>query len=338
MISFKKYLDEEREDLTSWLARIVILLLEATSLHAVEYDAEEHRAFRKEIRETIEKFEQTTESCETLIIAGEAVKSLQSYNQSIERFIRNVSAEKQSLINAMTESFLKLAHTSELNAQSLHQIESDLAKACQLQDVRLLKSKMCACLEAICQEAARQEERAQELKAAPTNWGNELGAYDQVTGLPSWRHAEARIQELMESGRSAYVLALFIKNLDNVNRRVGFAAGDQILTLVVQKVGRLLSSADELFRWRGPCFAVVMERSEVSNLNSVLAEATKLASIGIEKEIESEGRSLFFKASIAWTLIGIRDASEAGEICRRIDNFAALQNQVNPKTANAGGS
>jgi GGDEF domain-containing protein len=329
MLSLKKYLDKENDDLTSYLLRIVILLLEATSLHAVEHDSEEYDEFRRQIRATIEKFEQTTQSRDTLIIAGEAVKSLQIYNKSVEKFIRNLSAEKQSIISAMTEYFLKLAGATDLAAQNLRQVEKELGQACQLHDVRLLKSKMQDCLDAICQEAAHEEERAREFKTPVIDFVNSLGAHDQVTGLPGLLHAEARIKALAHANRPAYILALFLRNLEIVNRRVGFAAGDRILALAGQRVGRSLSGGDQLFRWRGPCFVVVMERSEARS--EVVAEAGKIAAVALEEEIQSNGRSLFFKASMAWTLIGIRDTPQVSEITRKIDDFAARHNQPKPE-------
>jgi GGDEF domain-containing protein len=325
MISFKKYLTQEKEDVTSWLIRIVILLLEASALHAVEYDPEEYAVFRRQMRETIDKFEQTTESRDTLIIAGEAVKLVQMYNQSVERFIKNLNAERQGIIGAMTESILKLVNTSETAGQTLRKIGKELSAACQLQDVRLLKSKLKDCLERICEEAGLHEERASKLKTPAGHALLALSPKDQVTGLPGLRNAEARIKEIAEGEGLGYVVALFVKNLDSVNRRIGFAAGDEILALIGQKAGRFLLPEDQLFRWRGPCFVALIERSE--NHDHVLAEAAKIASFRVEKEIESEGRNLFFKASIAWALIPIHDGSDSGEVSRKIDIFAAGQNQ-----------
>jgi GGDEF domain-containing protein len=307
----------------------VILLLEASALHAVEHDPDEHAEFRRQMRETIEKFERTTDERDTLIIAGEAVKSLQIYNKSVERFICSISGEKQGIIGAMTESLLKLAHTSELAGHRLRMIEKELGTACQLHDVRLLKSKLQDCLAIICQEAARHEQQARESKLAETNPANTLGLSDQLTGLPVLKHAEARIKEIIDAGKAGYALVLCVKNLETVNRRVGFAAGDQILTLIPKSVARCLSGGDRLFRWRGPCFVAVMERSE--SHDRVLAEAALIGSISLEKEIEGQGRSMIFKASMAWTLIRLNDAPLAGEISRKIDAFAAEQHQ--PKVA-----
>jgi GGDEF domain-containing protein len=325
MTSLKKYLEQEKEDVASWLARIVILLLEATALHAVDYDPEEHAEFRRQTRETIENFEETNGSRNALIIAGGAVKSLQLYNKGVERFIRNLSAEKQAIIGTVTESFLKLAHASERAGQNLRSIERELATACQLQDVRALKSKMYDCLETICQEAARQEERARELKVPGTNLANSSAPYDQITGLPSLQHAEARIKEIIEAEGAGYVVVLFVKNLDSINRRVGYAAGDQILTLLSQKVAQNMLAGDQLFRWRGPCFVAVLERAEKPD--KVLAEAAKLGSIVLEKEIEAQGRSLFLKAQMAWTLMQLQNVPQAGEVSVRIDAFTAQQTQ-----------
>jgi hypothetical protein len=140
MVSLKKHIEQEKEDLTSWLIGIVILLLEATALHSVDHDADEHAEFRRQIHKPIEKFELTTEGFNTLIIAGKAVRALQTHNRSVERFIRNLSAEKQAIISAMTESFLKLANTGELARQTL-------------------RGRLCACL-------LRQESRYRK----PPRW------------------------------------------------------------------------------------------------------------------------------------------------------------------------
>jgi GGDEF domain-containing protein len=331
MTSIKKYLGQEKEDITSWLARIVILLLEGIALHAVEHETEEHGEFRRQMRETIEAFELTTGGRDTLIIGGGALGALQLYNRSVERFIRNVGAERQAIIGLMTESVLKLANTSELAGQNLRGLETEIAKAHQLQDLRLLKSKIQDCLESICQEAARQEERARELAAQGANLADGLFPNDQATGLPGWQHAEAYIKEIMDAARPSFVLVLFLKNLDSVNRRVGFAAGDQVLAQVGRRVGGLLANGDKLFRWRGPCFVAVLERSGPTD--QVLAEAAKIGGVSLEKEIESQGRSSFFKASLTWKLTRLRDATEADEIIRKIDAFSAEQSQAKPNAA-----
>ena len=329
MISFKKLLGQETEDITSWLVRVVVLLLEATALHAIEHDPDECAAFRQEIRETIEKFERTTDSRDTLILAGAAVKSLQTYNRSVERFIASLSSEKQAVISLMSESLLKAAHAGEPAAQNLRRIERELAAASRLPDIRALKGRLGDCLDTICQEVARREEQASDSKASESDPAKMLGPHDQVTGLPAWQHAQARIRDLSGKGTPCYVLVLFLRNLDIVNRRVGFAAGDQILTLFGQRVAQFLSGTDQLFRWRGPCFVAVLERSE--SHDHVMAEAAKISSFSMEKEIQSQGRSLFFKTSMAWTLIQIHDGLQASEISRKIDAFAAEQHK--PKAA-----
>jgi GGDEF domain-containing protein len=328
MLSFKQYLSQEKEDLTSWLIRIVTILLNATALHAIEHDPDELIDFRRQIGEIIEKFEQTTASRDTLIIAGEAVRALQIYNQSVEKFIRNVSAEKQAVIGAMTEALLKLANNNELAGQNLVNIEKELAKATKLQDLRLLRARMHDCVKTLCEGAALREERGRDLKAPGNSLANELGPYDQLTGLPTWRHAEARIQEMIDEDRAGYALGLFVKNLDSVNRRAGYSVGDQILTLIGQSVGRCLSGTDQLFRWRGPCFIAVLERTKKHA--EVAAEAAKIGAITLEKEVETQGRSMFFKTAMTWKLIRIQNTSQVEEISAQIEAFAAEPGEHKP--------
>lgn len=72
-----------------------------------------------------------------------------------------------------------------------------------------------------------------------------------------------------------------------------------------------------------------MSRSE--SLAKVLPEAAQIASLTLERDVEAQGRSLFFKASLAWTLIRLHDVAQGGEISMKVDTFAAEQNH--PKAA-----
>jgi hypothetical protein len=63
-----------------------------------------------------------------------------------------------------------------------------------------------------------------------------------------------------------------------------------------------------------------MSRSE--SLAKVLPEAAQIASLTLERDVEAQGRSLFFKASLAWTLIRLHDVAQGGKISMKVDTFA----------------
>ncbi len=323
MIPFKRLLALENDDLVSTLIRVVLLLLESTALHAVDFDTAERQAFQYSIRDIRERLEASSEKTEVLILAGEASKSLQTYGRVVEKFIKTISSEKQSVINMVTESLIKVCAKSEAAGRNLREIAKEMEKTIHLDDTRALKLKMSECLGQICREAAQQEEMARDLR--PHIGGLNAGYHtlDQLTGLAGPQDAKAAIQELAATGQMAYVVPLFLKNLDVVNRRFGFASGDEVLKLYSQYLERQFATKDNLYRWRGPCFLAVLPRS--GRVETVQAEVMRLTSVPFEKEIESAGRSMLFRISTALTVIPLAGAADMAEIWDKIDAFAAEQ-------------
>jgi GGDEF domain-containing protein len=335
MISLKKFLDPEDVEIetdnrASALLRALWSVLEASVLHAIDFDPEECSAYRFRVRQICGQLEQATENREVLALVGEAIESMESHNRAIKEFIRNLSSEKQSNVDLMMESLIKLSLNSDAHNQNLRQIGKQLEKTCQLSDIRGLKRQLAKHLEDLNQEVARQEEQFRAAKAklteqvyalAPSE--DEVGAYDNVTGLPGVNHAECHMRELAAAGKCAYAVPFYVKNLEVVNQRFGFAAGDEILALFSQHISLRLANADQLFRWRGPCFVAILERT--SEPDNVREEVRKIASVNLEHSFEISGRSMLFKVSTAWELIPIMNAPDVAEILRKINAFAAVQ-------------
>ncbi|HEY3940733.1 MAG TPA: GGDEF domain-containing protein [Bryobacteraceae bacterium] len=323
MISFRRLIDLEKDDLAASLLRVILLFLEASALHAIDYDSEEQSTYQREIREIRDKFEHAVAQHDILILAGEANQSIQAYNRGVEKFIRSLSAEKQAIVNLMGEALLRVCSSSERAGENLRRIEKQLEKAVHLEDIRSLKSKLSECLDVLCREAERQEAQAREVKSQLAEPGNAIGPADHVTGLPGLRHAERYVRELAHAGTHAYAAPFFLKSLQVINRRFGYTTGDQILLRYSQHLTHHLGDKDRLFRWRGPCFVAILERFQEPDV--VRSEVLHIASLGLEHSVESGDRSMLFKISTAWDLIPIPVGSGVAEISRKIDAFAAEQ-------------
>jgi GGDEF domain-containing protein len=301
------------------MRRGLLLVLEALAQHAIEYNYDECCTFQRQIRETRDKFEDTTDGQTAVALTTEAIDLIRDQNQEVEKFIRALAAEKQAIIHLMSESLLKVCARSEATAQNLRALEKELAKAFQLEEIRSLKAKMAGALDAICVEAQAQEEQLRELQPAVTVLSQKGASIDAVTGLPGMTEAEAAFRDVSKAGSPAYVVALTVRNLDVVNRRVSFAAGNRLLMLFSQEISQRLSVKDRLFRWRGPCFVALLPRD--TGLASVRQEAAKFGSISKERTIEDNHSSIFFKMSTAWRLFQIPRASELSELSNQIDAF-----------------
>lgn len=303
-------------------------LLEAYALHSVEFDADEHRAFRSSIRDLADRFQRATDHRDFLILAGETNKTIQSYNQIVERFIRELSREKQLAVELLAQSLLRVCHSSGKAGESLRRIEKELGMASQLSNMRELRTKLAECVGTLCLEAEVQEAQYQELKERVSESSKVLEARDQVTGLSSSKTAESRIAELGTGGRQGYAVVFYLKNVEVVNRRFGFEAGDKVLRRFAAYLGTNLQGKDQLFRWRGPCFALLSDR--VTSFKELEVTAYKMGVRGPEVEVEGEGKSMLIRLTAATTVFLIPKGDAAFGLAAKIDQFAAEQFKMAP--------
>jgi GGDEF domain-containing protein len=331
IFSLKKSPDLQNAEPASSLLRVVQQLLEGFALHCVEFDSEEQTAFRTSIREIADRFDQVSDHKDLLILAGEANKTIQNYNQLVEKFVRELSTEKQLAVELLAQALLRVCRSSDQAAQNLRQIEKDLAKASQLQDMRELRSKLAQCVGTLCMEAEVQEAQFRELSERIAESSSLLEPRDQITGLSTLKGAEARIKAVSATG-NGYVIVYFLKNVDVVNRRFGFSAGDDVLRRFAGYLAQSLQAKDQLFRWRGPCFVVVADR--FAPLDTIRSEAYKIGVRGPEVEVESEGKSMLIRLTAATTAFPISRSQgrSVSEISAKIDQFAAEQFKILPAT------
>ena len=121
--------------------------------------------------------------------------------------------------------------------------------------------------------------------------------HDSLTGLPNRILLEEFLERAM-STRSAERTTLLFVDLDRfkiVNDSLGHRCGDELLLMVVERLGRCLRAGDILVRWAGDEFCVLLE-GETSEAEA-LAVADRLLS-AIADPYSIEGRDIRLSASI----------------------------------------
>lgn len=105
-----------------------------------------------------------------------------------------------------------------------------------------------------------------------------LAHTDQLTGLPNRALFGDRLRNMLaHSRRTGQRLGLLFIDLDGfkaVNDKAGHAAGDEILRVVAQRLGRVLRENDTLARWGGDEFTVVLD--DIQTRKNAEFVATKL--------------------------------------------------------------
>ncbi len=107
--------------------------------------------------------------------------------------------------------------------------------------------------------AARTKAKTEEIKMAAGS--------DPVTRLPHRNTFEERLKlEISRSSRNATPFSVFLVDIDNmasINERIGVAVGDELLREVASVLSQTLRNSDELFRYGGDEFVVLLPDTEV---------------------------------------------------------------------------
>jgi len=331
VISLKRLLALDPEEANSH-SRLVWLILEAVACHAVEVDPTERQAFQVSLRNLVTRMEQSTSGTASLVLAGEAIKSIETYNRGVQRSLGSQIKELQAIVSLFTRSMLQVSKGSAASAEKLHKIEHQIEKSSQSEDLRALKVQLEQSLGIICEEAAEQERRSEQISnqihdalsrpESATALSEAVGDLDLVTGLPNFRAAEKAIRTAIVASTSTYVVLLCVDRVEAINSRFGFSVGDRILMLFGQHLAQRLSQSDRLFRWRGPGFLALLDRSgpEIS----IRAEIARMLSARLEQQIELGGRSVLLPIAASWMLTGLANSSME-KISQKLDAFAAGQ-------------
>jgi diguanylate cyclase (GGDEF)-like protein len=313
-------------------SRLAWLLLEAVACHAVESDPGELQSFQTCLREIVAKMEQSKNDAAMLVLTGEAIKSIETYNRGVQRSLGSQIKELQSITSLFTRSMLQISKGTAGSAAKLRHIERQIEKSSQTEDLRILKTQLEVSLGVICEEAAAQERRSEEVAGqlrdamsrpeSAAVLSEAVGDLDMVTGLPNYRAAEQAIRAAITSHTSTYVVLFSVERLEVINGRFGFSVGDRILMLFGQHLAQRISQSDRLFRWRGPGFLAVIDRSgpEIS----IRAEIARMVSARLEQEVELGGRSVLLPISASWMLTSVVD-STMDKVSKKLDAFSAAQ-------------
>ena len=328
MITLKQFLSTGQEtDRTAM--HVVRLLVQGIGQHAAAGDSEEDTSFREKMKEASDALIDTINPADLLVRAGWVLNELEQHTRRGDRIHRLQNTELQNMVKMMASALSNISATSKVNISKLSDIAKNVGVASELNDVRLIKSKLSECLIDIQEEAKRQQteiaETIQELREGldrvredPALGGHATSA-DTVTGLPCRPDAEAAIAEAARSTAISFVAVMVLERLQILNARFGREAGDEILAAYSQMVKKSLTPQDQLFRWGGPALVAVLPRQR--SLPLVRSEFTHIMETRLEHTIQTPSRSVLIPVSAKWCLYPMMAAPRL--LVQKIDEFAA---------------
>jgi len=314
--------------------RVISLLLQGISLHAVEGDRADYDRFRNDFERIQASLGKEASGQELLVATGAANQALADYGQRTTRFIRQQGAVLHNMISMLTQTMVSIGAGSESSAEHLQAIEKELAHAVVIEDVQTLKLRLGECLKNLREEVVRQKAQAQEqarhlqqhvehARDCVQDPPDIDGEIDSTTGLRTRSAAKTAFHAALQTAGRKYVVAAVVNRIQSVNRHFGYAVGDQLLKKFSDLFGATLAKTDRLFRWRGPALVALLEREE--SIHAVQAEIRRINSKRIEGVLEV-GEGALLPVSASWLVLALD--SSAADMAKAIEKFIASQVQI----------
>jgi GGDEF domain-containing protein len=329
MISLKSYLSRDSDAEASY-RRIIGLFLQGISLHSVEGDKADHDRFREDIEKCLSVLSPETPVSELLLVVGGALRAMEDYNQRTSKFVRRQNTELQHMVSMLTHTIITIGASSEHSVSRLQNIEKSIESTQAVEDIQILKLRLSECLEAVRDEAVRQQRDGQdalaslkkELECSQELMGSvKSQVLDEATGLPGKAEADRAIRAAVESPEGKFVVIAVCGRVQAVNARFGYAVGDRVLEAFAKHFKKSLSARDQLYRWQGPAVVALLERAE--RLDRVRAQIRQFADVRLDQTIEVGQRTVLIPISAIWSIFPLAPPLDA--FLRQLEAFTAAQ-------------
>ncbi|HME10499.1 MAG TPA: diguanylate cyclase [Bryobacteraceae bacterium] len=330
MISLKRYLNAGRDEGTGVTIRAVSLLIQGVGLHAIEQNKEDFEELRSELNKLDDRLGPKTTEPELLVIVGETLKTLEMYNRRSTGKLRSQFAELQGIISALSGAVAKMVSGSGETLARLHEIQSEVSAADQIEDLRRLKTNLSHLLDNLEREVEVHKNRSSSgMKALSEGVGEfesrlarmqSKVSIDPATGLPTRVEAERRLVESAALETPSVAVIFAVKRLKQVNLRFGYAAGDGLLERLATYMGTA-SPDDDLYRWSGPALLMVIRRDVP--FDRVRGEMRSLVAGIPEYEVKINARVAMIVMAVGWAAFPITEPGAS--LVTQLDGFVASQ-------------
>jgi GGDEF domain-containing protein len=327
LLSIRKYLTDYGTESTNPFLRVSTLLLEGIAKAALAYDREEYAEFSATLHKLAAMLVATQDVGELLTVAESAAEAMESYNRGAQQAHAAQTVELRCMIEMLTQALVALAEAGGQSVQNLQSIRNQVEGARQLDDIRVLRARLGDSLKSLSDEARKQRERNDEIlrhvaeAAALLSSQNREPEIDRVSGLPSREKAEDEIKVRVGPDSRYYAAVFVVERVESINLRYGYAAGDQLLQAFGRYLGSKLAAGDEVFRWRGPTFLVLLDRT--CPVDAVRAEIGRLVSSPQEYTLQVDGWQMKLPSGCAWTVVELAKCQVADHATQQIDRFVA---------------
>ena len=332
MHTFKGFLRNGKPT-TVELAQSLHTMLTGVTRYTFGGNDEELSTFREGMLALASNIHEQATSAQLETTVTHALNLLRDYNERNLRFNIAHTTELKAVMRTMTET---ITYLSESRTRSVHQLqfmERELEQASQIDDLRLLRSRLITCLDVVREETvrlqsesqARSDEVRQQIDRASKAYEPpaRFGAMDIVTGLPARRSAERALAEASSDGAEHAVAVFVVKRLSAINAKYGRGVGDEVMLRVANHFAQHLSSATFLYRWSGPALVALIAVPGAKE--DVRRSWAKAAAAKQEVNLEVKQRHVFVVVETSMSFHLSTESASPEELFQKLDQFVADQ-------------
>jgi len=345
MISIRRFLDRRSDEVPDALLRPTHLLLEGIEHYAVRRDAADYERFRKELRLIRADIKEGTTTREILLLAAQALKALEGYNERATGQMRAQCEDLQNMVAMLTRTMAAITSESQSSISHLQEIEATLQTASALEDFHQAKIRMSECLDVLSKEIVhRRSESAKQVRemhsvvqglrsSKPGHSAEELARKDPLTGLTERAGAEAALAAAVKEGQPVFAAVFVADRLDMINARFGRSVGDDVLLFFCQHIAHGLKDSDRLYRWTGPAILAILHRD--TSVASVREDTNALFARRLTLNVTSENRSVLLAVPAKWMVFAAHEIRPLPRLIKSIDAFVHGEPAAQTSTASA---
>jgi diguanylate cyclase (GGDEF)-like protein len=298
------------------LIRVVRILVQGIGQYVNDGDSDDCAVFRVSINELSDSIVDGIEPEELLVRVGSVLKGLGDLTRHTAKRQSLQTAELKNMVKMLTATVSGISAIGNANVCILGEIEKQVASVSELDDIRIIKSKLSDCLAEIRKEAQRQTSETSETverlnhelaqarqRSARVPDGEER---DPLTGLPLRREAEAALAKWAQAGSHAFAVLLVCDRLHILNQRFGRDVGDEILAAFADMLQKRLKPEDQLFRWGGPTLLALLPSQE--SIEHVRSEVARTIGVRAEHTIQTRSLDILIPLKVRWTLFPLMSA------------------------------
>lgn len=329
MSLFKAFRSADLRACHETLVRVVILLLEGIRLHGVVGEKNMHATFTERMMRHESEFDLVQHDPDQMLATlGSILSTVRDYNHQASIDVDNGRRELQRMIIMLTKAMARQLDGGQRNSTVLDTFERQVGKASELDDLKTVRASLETCLASIQIERSRQATEQASLRemvntvvtnpAVAESFASE--GEDPLTGLPNMTSAQARLAEIIQTGVTAYAVAIRLDSLQIINARYGRQAGDDFILRATQLLAQYLQPNDLLFRWSGSAFLAILVRPHT--IGVVRAEIERLAGKLREHTTMLGNSSVVFRICASSTCLPIRRYSDIEALNTDVNAFA----------------